>query len=221
MSALKAVVLALILVWTGCETALCSQGDVTADLNNATLTCDADDYAVPIDEPVTVSLWRGELSEESIGMCMALRCNGAVPEGDGWHEDEDGAWFVWVAWWDEPTAKPGIVLEWVIPPPSQGHASLVWLNREVWWMPGPSGTEAWSGEGLGSTHWQWRYRGDLNCDGVIDELDIDAFVLALTDPPRYYSVYQLCSVALADVNCDGRVDAGDIESFIELLARGE
>ena len=33
--------------------------------------------------------------------------------------------------------------------------------------------------------------GDLNCDGEIDEYDIDAFVLALVSPGEYSSTYYL------------------------------
>ena len=60
--------------------------------------------------------------------------------------------------------------------------------------------------------------GDLNCDGVLDNFDIDAFVLALTDPPGYSAAYPACNSLLADCNRDGSASNFDIDVFIDLLA---
>ena len=65
--------------------------------------------------------------------------------------------------------------------------------------------------------------GDLNCDGVVDLFDIDAFVLALTsatdDPPfaGYYATYPDCNALLADTTNDGTVNLFDIDPFVGLL----
>jgi len=65
--------------------------------------------------------------------------------------------------------------------------------------------------------------GDLNCDGVVDFLDIDAFVLALTsagnpDPfDGYYAGWPDCNPMLADINADRAVNLFDIDPFAELL----
>jgi hypothetical protein len=59
--------------------------------------------------------------------------------------------------------------------------------------------------------------GDCNCDGAIDALDIEAFILALVDPEGYHAQYPECDPALADVDGDGRIDAFDIEPFVERL----
>jgi hypothetical protein len=61
-------------------------------------------------------------------------------------------------------------------------------------------------------------RGDLNCDRMVDALDIEGFVLALTDPARYAIAYPSCDPMLADVNGDNTVDAFDIEVFVGLLS---
>ena len=63
--------------------------------------------------------------------------------------------------------------------------------------------------------------GDLNCDGVVDNFDIDPFVLAVTGTapsyPEYYSVYPNCNHMLADCNEDGTVNNFDIDPFVGLL----
>ncbi len=58
--------------------------------------------------------------------------------------------------------------------------------------------------------------GDLNCDGVVDALDIEPFIVALFDPELYVDLYD-CDINNADINGDGEIDALDIEPFIELL----
>jgi hypothetical protein len=62
--------------------------------------------------------------------------------------------------------------------------------------------------------------GDLNCDGVVNNFDIDAFVLALSDPPAYESTYPNCDRQAADINADGSVDNFDIDPFVALISGG-
>ena len=59
--------------------------------------------------------------------------------------------------------------------------------------------------------------GDLNCDGRIDALDIEPFILALFDPDEYPIQFPVCDINLADINGDGSIDALDIEPFLGLL----
>ncbi len=59
--------------------------------------------------------------------------------------------------------------------------------------------------------------GDLNCDGSVDFFDIDAFVLAVTDPAAYEVTYPDCDIMRADCNGDGAADFFDIEPFVGLL----
>jgi parallel beta-helix repeat protein len=59
--------------------------------------------------------------------------------------------------------------------------------------------------------------GDLNCDGLVNNGDIDAFVLALTDPGGYQQAYPNCTVAAADMNGDSLVNNGDIDGFVSAL----
>ena len=66
--------------------------------------------------------------------------------------------------------------------------------------------------------------GDLNCDGSINSLDIDPFVLVLTSTPpdyvEYYAVYPDCDAMLADINTDGSINSLDIDPFVGLLTGG-
>ncbi len=64
------------------------------------------------------------------------------------------------------------------------------------------------------------FRGDVNCDGLIDFADINPFVLALSDPAAYGREYPNCSIMLADVNADGLVNFDDINPFAALITGG-
>lgn len=59
--------------------------------------------------------------------------------------------------------------------------------------------------------------GDLNCDGYVDNLDIDPFMMAVLDPSSYAVSHPDCNQALADLDGDGSVTYFDIDHFIELL----
>ncbi len=60
--------------------------------------------------------------------------------------------------------------------------------------------------------------GDMNCDGSINNGDIDAFVLAISDAAGYAAAFPDCDIMLADVNADGFVNNGDIDAFVALLS---
>ncbi|MBN2446158.1 MAG: hypothetical protein JXO22_05510 [Phycisphaerae bacterium] len=59
--------------------------------------------------------------------------------------------------------------------------------------------------------------GDLNCDGVTDVFDIDAFVMAIIDPGDYAAAYPDCDFMLADCNADDAADVFDIDCFVALI----
>lgn len=60
-------------------------------------------------------------------------------------------------------------------------------------------------------------RGDLNCDGSVNNFDIDAFVMAITDPVGYAAAYPDCDYNAADVNVDGNVNNFDIDAFVRVI----
>ena len=59
--------------------------------------------------------------------------------------------------------------------------------------------------------------GDLNCDGAVNALDIEPFLVALFDPEQYPVEYPNCDINNGDINGDGSIDALDIEPFLVLL----
>lgn len=61
------------------------------------------------------------------------------------------------------------------------------------------------------------YRGDMNCDNVVDFDDIDAFVLALSGPEAYAQSYPNCQFLRADCNQDSVVNFDDIDPFVACL----
>jgi hypothetical protein len=65
-------------------------------------------------------------------------------------------------------------------------------------------------------------RADANCDGTINGFDIDAFVLALTNPADYAAQFPDCDlICTTDINCDGEVNGFDIDGFVTCLTDGE
>ncbi len=59
--------------------------------------------------------------------------------------------------------------------------------------------------------------GDLNCDGMVDGLDIRAFVFAVTAPGSHAATYPTCSRIWADCSGDSLVDDQDIWCFVARL----
>lgn len=61
--------------------------------------------------------------------------------------------------------------------------------------------------------------GDANCDGSVDNFDIDPFVQGLTDPDGWRAAHPDCDFAVLDTNQSGSVDNFDIDPFVEILTR--
>jgi hypothetical protein len=59
--------------------------------------------------------------------------------------------------------------------------------------------------------------GDMNCDGVVNVLDVDPFALALVDPAAYAAQYPACDPMRAEINGDGTVDGRDVGPMVELI----
>ena len=59
--------------------------------------------------------------------------------------------------------------------------------------------------------------GDMNCDGLLDGLDVGPFVLAILDPAAYEQAYPDCNVRNADVNDDDEIDILDVQPFVAEL----
>ncbi len=59
--------------------------------------------------------------------------------------------------------------------------------------------------------------GDLNCDGVVNFFDIDAFLTALFDIAAYPSTYAGCDVSRGDFDGDANINFFDIDPFVVAL----
>lgn len=59
--------------------------------------------------------------------------------------------------------------------------------------------------------------GDLNCDGAVNVLDINAFILAIANPAAYQAAYPACDLSNGDCNGDGATDVLDINAFAALV----
>jgi hypothetical protein len=62
--------------------------------------------------------------------------------------------------------------------------------------------------------------GDLNCDGLVNNFDIDPFVLAISDPAAYAQQFPDCDINNADINDDGNINNFDIDPFVALISGG-
>ena len=56
--------------------------------------------------------------------------------------------------------------------------------------------------------------GDMNCDGLVNGLDVAAFVQALMDPAGYATDHPDCNAAHADMNGDNLINVVDVASFV-------
>ncbi len=59
--------------------------------------------------------------------------------------------------------------------------------------------------------------GDMNWDGVVNALDIEALLYALFDTQTYLQLFGWDPIFPGDCNRDGVFDAGDIECFLDIL----
>ena len=59
--------------------------------------------------------------------------------------------------------------------------------------------------------------GDMNCDGSVNNFDIDAFVMAVNNPSQYATTYPGCDIMNGDCNEDGTLNNFDIDPFVVLL----
>jgi agmatine deiminase len=59
--------------------------------------------------------------------------------------------------------------------------------------------------------------GDMNCDAIVNNFDIDPFEIAITDPAGYALAYPGCDISAADTNGDHVVNNFDIDPFVNLL----
>jgi len=136
----------------------------------------------------------------------------AVGPNDLWASGWNGFWH-WdgSAWTEVPAAVPGAT--YVI---RSGGMEIVG-DCNIWcvgfWTLEDGITSFNLAEELTAT----ATPGDLNCDGVVNNFDIDPFVLALTDPAGYALRFPNCNRMLADINGDGVVDNFDIDPFVKLL----
>ena len=59
--------------------------------------------------------------------------------------------------------------------------------------------------------------GDMNCDQIVDLLDVSPFVLALTDPTGYEAAFPNCDISLGDTNGDDEITLLDVGPFVDIL----
>jgi hypothetical protein len=63
-------------------------------------------------------------------------------------------------------------------------------------------------------------RGDMNCDGFVDGLDIQPFLIALQNPGAYATNYIGCDVLNGDMDASTTVDEFDVPGFVIRLLNG-
>jgi len=63
--------------------------------------------------------------------------------------------------------------------------------------------------------------GDMNGDGLVNNLDINPFVMGLTDGEAYQAAFSQSPTGPGDVNLDGEFNNLDINPFVSRLTSGE
>ena len=98
--------------------------------------------------------------------------------------------------------------------PSVGHSDdRVWVNGAWLYYPGNTNDFLYRIDVL-----PWD-KGDMNCDGVINNFDINPFVTAIAQgQAAYEAAYPDCDYLNGDVDGNGSITGFDIDPFIALLA---
>lgn len=65
-----------------------------------------------------------------------------------------------------------------------------------------------------------RLVGDVNCDGAVNVLDVNPFVMALSDPEAYRAAYPFCNILNADIDGNTVINVLDVNSLVTLLLGG-
>ncbi|TWT43672.1 hypothetical protein RAS1_00710 [Phycisphaerae bacterium RAS1] len=121
---------------------------------------------------------------------------------DRWHDDT-GNWQVWL-WRDGQ-------FEQLTDDPYWNYVSDINERGELAWN---SGDPSWTDVRL----LERMPLGDLNCDGLVNILDVNPFVLAVGDASAYELQFSDCNISLADTNEDGQVNILDINRFVQLVS---
>ncbi len=134
--------------------------------------------------------------------------------------------------------QPGQSAYFTISVPHQGNDQGHWFGREstsdgpsdILWGSGGFGYQPFADipwtEFSGYLEGDWAFvpvfqKGDVNCDGARNVLDVAPFVEALIDPAAYAGSFPDCGLLSADMNGDGRVNGLDIAGFTNCLLAGE
>lgn len=62
-----------------------------------------------------------------------------------------------------------------------------------------------------------RVPADMNCDGLKNGRDVDAFVRAMTSPSAYRAAYPTCNILNGDMNGNWAVTSADMAAFVAAL----
>lgn len=62
--------------------------------------------------------------------------------------------------------------------------------------------------------------GDMNCDGLVNNFDINPFVMALSDPSLYEASFPDCDLMNGDIDQNGLLNNFDINPFVECISLG-
>ncbi|MEM9411551.1 MAG: hypothetical protein AAGA30_10580 [Planctomycetota bacterium] len=60
--------------------------------------------------------------------------------------------------------------------------------------------------------------GDMNCDGLLNLLDVAPFVLALSKPDEYEAAFPGCPIEAADIDGNGVINLVDVAPFVEVIS---
>lgn len=155
--------------------------------------------------PNAVAAWPTAIDDGGI-IVGRLKMSYTDPQGQPVTEYHPFRWFRW--------AGPRLeLLDDLIWPLDHGWSELEPLAI------GDDGTVVGSGIPAGSVDQHaFRLRPvtlcDLNCDGTVNFMDINPFVMALVDPEQYATYYPDCVILNGDFNGDGQVSFRDINLFV-------
>ena len=183
------------------------RGDPSIIIGSYTWSLDYGDDPLPASY---YSRWRG----------WSLKTNATIPLQPGGYGLRCAASNVV---WETHNTIPGEIGQILYSPESVGNSNdaIFWSDSapkwgtDAGWYSFTDGTVADFYYKLDVLGWKV---GDMNCDGVVNNFDIDPFVTAVASgEAAYHAAYPGCEFMNADCDGDGSISNFDIDPFVALL----
>ena len=113
----------------------------------------------------------------------------------------------------------------------EGYGTFVWPLDELeiqdcdvyvqWWVDDPTAVDATAKSPIAHIRMiPYLCGGDMNCDGIVNGVDVQDFVQAVLEPQSFAASHIGCDARNGDFNGDNLVNSEDVLLFTEALILG-